>query len=262
MLTAPELDEVADQLLRARRSATTLEPPSSRYPSFTVADGYAVARRMQEARSAAGARVVGAKLGFTNEAVWELLGTDQPFWAPVYDDTVSSDRAVSLTGMVEPRIEPEIVVGLGRPLTAGAGRDEVLEAVAWVALGFELAQCRYPDWVLSAGDAVADGGLHGLLVVGDRVEHGGRAGDLADTVLELSCDGAPMARGRAADVLGGPVAGLEWLVRLPGIETVPSGSIVTTGSLTAPAPVHEGQVWRANATGPVALGTLQIVLGP
>jgi 2-keto-4-pentenoate hydratase len=33
---------------------------------------------------------VGWKLGFTNQALWAALGLDQPFWAPVYAETLAS----------------------------------------------------------------------------------------------------------------------------------------------------------------------------
>lgn len=262
MPDAAALDALADELLGARQSAAVVDPPSRRHPGFSLADGYAVAQRLEQRRVAGGARVVGAKLGFTSEALWSLLGVSEPFWAPLYDDTVTEARTVSLAGLVEPRLEPEIVVGLRQPLSPGATPDEVAQALGWAALGFELAQCRYPGWAFAAGDAVADGGLHGLLVVGDRVELDPAAAAALSTVeLELSCDGAVLAGGRATDVLGGPLEVMGWLLRLPGVAQLPAGTVVTTGSITAPAPVEPGQTWRAGARGPVGLGELEIVIG-
>jgi 2-oxo-3-hexenedioate decarboxylase len=138
----------------------------------------------------------------------------------------------------------------------------VARALQWAALGFELAQCRYPGWAFAAGDAVADGGLHGLLVVGDRVElDADRAASLAKLEVDICCDGEAIAAGRTADVLGGPLEAMDWLLRLPGVGPLPADTVVTTGSITTPMPVEPGQTWRVTARGPVELDPLEVAIG-
>jgi 2-keto-4-pentenoate hydratase len=89
---------------------------------------------------------IGLKLGFTNQAIWNQLGLNRPFWAPIYDRTVTDRSEVSLEGLVAPRIEPEIALGFSTDLQAGASSIEVSAAIVWAALGFEIVQCHYPGW--------------------------------------------------------------------------------------------------------------------
>ena len=142
---------------------------------------------------------------------------------------VTDKREVSLEGLVAPRIEPEIV------------------------------QCHYPDWDMSPPDAVADAGLHGVLVVGQHVELAAADGDLlAEVEVELRRENVVVARGSGADALGGPVEAVTWLLRLPGVEGLRAGAIVTTGTLTAELPIARGESWQLNTTGPVALSQLHV----
>jgi 2-keto-4-pentenoate hydratase len=228
---------------------------------FSLEDGYAVGRLLHEAAVASGWVPVGLKLGFTNPAIWGGLGLDSPFWAPIYETTVTDRREISLDGLVAPRIEPEIILGFAGDLQPGASAVEVSAAIGWAALGFEIVQCHYPGWEMAPPDAVADGGLHGVLVVGDhvrRVMPDRRA--LAEVAIELSRANVVVARGKGSDALGGPVEAVTWLLRLPGVEGLRAGAIVTTGTLTAAFPIAPGETWRLTSTGPVALGTLELVI--
>jgi 2-oxo-3-hexenedioate decarboxylase len=249
-----DLDDVASELSAARATGALVEPPSHRDPTFCLEDGYAVGRRL-----ALGRAQVGLKLGFTNTAVWQQLGLDSPFWAPMYDDTVTEAREVSLDGLVAPRIEPEIVLGFRRNLQPGSSRADICAAVGWAALGFEIVQCHFPSWNFAPADAIADAGLHGRLVVGDRVEVSPQsAADLPTVEVELRRQDDIVATGRGANALGGPVDAIEWLLRLPGVDGLRSGAIVTTGTLTAAFRIERGESWRLAAAGSVLLGNLGV----
>ncbi|MHB8670151.1 MAG: 2-keto-4-pentenoate hydratase [Acidimicrobiales bacterium] len=250
--------EVAEQLSVARRSRSLLDPPSRRLTSFTIEDGYAVGRLVQQQRLASGWSPVGFKLGFTNQAAWSQLGLTNPFWAPIYDHSVTDRRRVSLAELVAPRIEPEIVLGLRKALSGDAPVAEVSAAVGWAAFGFEIVQCHYPDWELTPPDAIADAGLHANLVVGEQVELGAvELGGLEDLQVELRRNGNVAARGSGSNALGGPIQAVAWLLRLPGIEELAAGAIVTTGTLTSPLPIASGETWSVEATVPGALGRLE-----
>ena len=200
------------------------------------------------------------KLGFTNRAAWTAFGLDSPFWSPIYVETVTDQTSLSLHPFVEPRIEPEIVIGLASELAHGAERDAVAAAIGWAAVGFEIVQCHYANWEMTPADAIADGGLHGLLVVGERhVLDAPRAAALANVEVELVRGEETVATGVGADALGGPVEAVTWLLRLPG-EAVPTGSIITTGTLTKAFPIAGGETWRVRTSGPGSLGDLGLLL--
>src|SRR5262245_56771340 len=116
------LELLAAELSAARDSRSHVASPSSRDTRFSIEDGYRVGALLRAEALARGRTQCGLKLGFTNQAVWTALGLDSPFWSPVYVETVTEARTVSLDGFVEPRIEPEIVIGLASELNHGADR--------------------------------------------------------------------------------------------------------------------------------------------
>jgi 2-keto-4-pentenoate hydratase len=67
-------------------------------------------------REARGERPIGRKIGFTNRTIWAEYGVYAPIWGYVYDRTVQEFTGdgleVSLDSLAEPRIEPEIMLGL------------------------------------------------------------------------------------------------------------------------------------------------------
>lgn len=256
-----DLDDVADELWRARVSGLVVEAPSTRLGQFSIADGYAVGRLMHGRRLASGDTQAGLKLGFTNERIWAGLGLDSPFWSPIYDTTVLDSTLVSLEGLVQPRIEPEIVLGFGSDVTSGASRAEIVAAVEWAALGFEIVHCHFAGWRMAPADAIADGGVHGVLVVGERVRVEGPSADrLSEATVRLSHEHELVERGSGAAALGGPIEAIAWLLRLPGSDSLRAGEIVTTGTLTKAMPIAPGETWRVVAEGPVQLGQLAVSL--
>lgn len=252
-------DALADELWRAHVSGLVVDAPSSRDADFSIAGGYSVGRRLHARRLASGDAQVGLKLGFTNERIWGGLGLDSPFWSPIYQSTVLDAAVVSLAGLVEPRIEPELVLGFGADLASGASSDEIAEAVAWAALGFEIVHCHFAGWRMAPADAIADGGLHGVLVVGERVSMDGSSADrLSDVAVRLSRHHEVVEQGTGAAALGGPTDAIGWLLRLPGVAGLRTGEIVTTGTLTSARPVAPGETWRVDAEGSIPLGQLEL----
>jgi 2-oxo-3-hexenedioate decarboxylase len=106
-----DLKPIADALIAAYDTATTLPPITASAPDFSVADGYAVLHDIETRRRAQGWTAVGRKIGFTNRTIWPRYGVYQPMWAHVWTHTVHFARggraALPLDGLVQPRIEPE-----------------------------------------------------------------------------------------------------------------------------------------------------------
>ena len=265
----------ADEMIRLADAASLSEPITSCETDFTVDDAYAVSREALARRERSGWRWVGRKIGFTNRTIWDQYGVYQPIFGYMYEQTVTyvndlpplppgegrgegSAAHVSLSGLVQPLIEPEIVFGLkaAPPLT-----DDplaLLGAIDWVGHGFEVVQCHFPDWKFGIADTIADGGLHGRYVVGPRfaVEPGSEA-ELADRLssfrITLFKDGALAAAGGGDLVLGSPLSALVHFVKvlasLPDHPRLQAGEIVTTGTLTTALPVAPGETWSTRFDG-------------
>ena len=74
---------------------------------------YAVQQGLVDARLAAGAKVVGRKIGATSEAVQRQLGVDQPDFGYLLDemdvsDETASSGGISMRRLVQPRVEAEV----------------------------------------------------------------------------------------------------------------------------------------------------------
>jgi 2-keto-4-pentenoate hydratase len=256
MLDTATLDALADELTAAFTSQRPLPPFSGRIAGFDTAAGYALLRRRHQQRLAAGARRVGCKIGFTNRGIWPLYGVYEPIWGAMYDQTVQhlpgGHGTLSLRGLFEPRIEPEIVLHLASAPQPGEGPAQLLQRVDRVAHGFEIVQSPFPGWKFGTGDAVAAGSLHGALALGPSVPTAQLAVDplaaLSSFTIRLSCDGDLRAQGVGANVLDGPLHALAHLVQVllsgPADERLQAGDWVSTGTLTDAWPVQPGQEWR------------------
>jgi 2-keto-4-pentenoate hydratase len=141
----------------------------------------------------------------------------------------------------------------------------LMSCIAWVALGFEIVQSNYPEWKFSAADTVAANGVHGALLIGLRHPFAPRAAEWQRTLsafeIDLKCGGRPVDRGRAANVLAGPLSALRHLVGLLATDPInpplAAGEIVSTDTLTKAMPVASGEVWTA-APSEIALDAIRL----
>jgi 2-oxo-3-hexenedioate decarboxylase len=250
-------------------SGRQVAPFSSRLPRFDLDDAYRVTAAVRQMRETRGEIPLGRKIGFTNRTIWDEYQIGAPMWGYIYNRTVRDladlGTTVSLAGLAEPRIEPEIIFGLAMAPEPGMDERALLGCIDWVAHGFELVQSIFPQWEFTLPDTVAAYGLHGMLLVGPRhtlVEHGGDwLGNLSTFGIDLTRDGTVIDQGRAANVLGGPLSALRHLVEVLASDPVnpplAAGEIVTTGTLTRAFPVAQGETWTTELSG-IALDGIAI----
>jgi len=255
---SPRLVAAADRLDAAFVAARQIPRLSEADPAFDVACAYEVLAELHARRMARGWKPCGRKIGFTNTTLWERYGVDRPMWSHVWDRTVvfaQDDRAdLPLEGLMEPRLEPEIVFGLAGALPPGDDPLDVLRAVAWIAPGFELVHSAFPGWKFGAADCAAAYGLHGRLAVGTRVpvtdaNRAALAAALPTFTVTLSRGHTMVEQGVGANVLGSPARALihlrDVLATQPWAAPLAAGEIVTTGTITDAQPVRAGETWHA-----------------
>ena len=239
---------------------------------WPVASGLEVPAAYQQAlavralRLARGEQPCGFKVGFTNRTIWARYGVYAPIWGTVWNTTLSfceDEGELSLAHTAQPRLEPECVFGFRDTPPARAGLDELLASVDWIAPGFEIVQSHMRDWKFTAGDTVADSGLHARLLVGHMipVAHFPREAEVFDRLLAqarvtlLQGEDA-VDTGTGANVLDGPLhALLHFVTELrdcPGAPDLQPGDVVTTGTWTDAWPVRPGETWRADFDAPLA----------
>jgi 2-oxo-3-hexenedioate decarboxylase len=253
---------LADEIAAAYAARTPIVAPTAREGGLDLATAYAVEAELSRRRVAGGRRVVGAKAGYANKAVWRALKLDTLAWASMYDDTVtpasSGTAALAVGRMIAPKLEPEIVVRLARAVPAGLDDPvEVLRHVEWLALGFEVIDAPYVDGRFQPADFVAAYGLHAALVVGEPYRPAPEslrtvADQLASFTVTLARGDALVAQGGGRNVLRSPALCLAELATArdrAGATPLGAGDLVSTGTLTESQPMAAGERWTARADG-------------
>lgn len=243
-------EALAQHLHDAMTSVTPVPPLVAEHPDLDVDDAYAVqqglVRRILEAD---GGRPVGYKLGLTSKPMQEMLGVDQPDYAPVLSTMVYADgHDIDLARYIAPKVEAEIALVLDEPLR-GPG---VTPMQAWRAIGgavaaIEMVDSRIADWKIGLVDTIADLASSGATVLGSRVVPlDGWEPRL--TGMVVSRNGTTVDTGAGAAALGDPVAAVAWLANTlaPYDVTLEAGWFVMTGALHRAFEVEAGDVVRAD----------------
>jgi 2-oxo-3-hexenedioate decarboxylase len=114
-----DIQGIAEKAFAVLGTGHQLAPFSLADPHFGLKEAYRITAAVRAARDAGGERPIGRKIGFTNRTIWDEYGVHAPIWGYVYDSTVRDlehePLEISLGGLAEPRIEPEIVFGLAAP---------------------------------------------------------------------------------------------------------------------------------------------------
>jgi 2-oxo-3-hexenedioate decarboxylase len=258
-MTPADIDAIAGRLIDAYDRAGTLPPISAGTPGFDVPGAYAVLAEIERRRRAQGWQSAARKIGFTNRTIWARYGVFQPMWAHAWTHTVHRAPAgvftLRLAGLVQPRIEPEVVFRLKAPVPITDDPLAILAAVEWIAPGFEIVQSHFPDWKFTAADCTAAFGLHGALVIGpqvalDATNRAVIAAALPTFTLKLRRGDALVDTGIGSNVLGSPALALVHLARVlasqPEAPPLAAGEVITTGTVTDAWPVKAGETWRSD----------------
>jgi 2-keto-4-pentenoate hydratase len=264
----PKIDGIAAEVIATLGSGRQIAPFSERASGLTIEEAYGVTALLARAFGERGETIVGRKIGFTNRTIWPEYGVYAPIWGFVTDRTLrelATAPTFPLSGLTEPRIEPEIVFGLAQSPAPDMDDVALTACIDWVAHGFEIVQSPFPGWKFAPADTIACNALHGALLVGLRHAFKPRAGEwlreLAAFEIELERNGELADRGHAANVLDSPFLALRHLVKVlaqdPVNPPLKAGEIVSTGTLTRALPVAPGETWRTHLNG-IALEGIEL----
>jgi 2-keto-4-pentenoate hydratase len=269
-----DFQALAQEMLASYTTGTIISvPPSARHEDFDLNSAYAAEAEFSRLRMQSGQRSVGLKVGYANKAMWRVLKLETLVWAHMYDDTVhyaAENRAeLQLPYDRSSKIEPEIVFKLKEPiLSAGLDAAAVLQNVEWVAVGFEIIDCPYPDWQFKPADFVAAYGLHLALVVGQPLPLESEllstlVNGLASFKVRISRNGQLVEEGSGKNSLRSPALCLAELagalLRRPDAVPLATGELVSTGTLTAGHPITRGETWQVEVDGlPLSSLTLHL----
>jgi 2-keto-4-pentenoate hydratase len=253
----PAQSRALEMLVTARATGQPCPPVRGLLPDGDVDAAYAVQSAWVAEQIAAGARVVGRKIGLTNPAVQAQFGVDRPDFGVLFESMACpSGTPIDGARMLQPKIEAEIAFVLAEDLAGPMiGPAEVAAATAYVVAALEIVDSRIAGWDIGIVDTIADNGSSGLFVLGDRRQRLGRL-DLAECAMTLrrgagGPDGEVVSTGTGASILGHPLAAVAWLaaaVRDHG-RPLRAGEVVLSGSLGPMVAVAPGDAFQADISG-------------
>jgi 2-keto-4-pentenoate hydratase len=231
----------AVRLAAARRGGCLLELPLNRLKDRPAAQAFQAA-----AVQALGGTHCGYKIGATSVEVQRRLGCREPFYGPILQQDVlpSGSPFAMMPGLLG--LECEFGFELGGVLPEPRHTLDLAAVKAAVSSCFaalEIVGRRVPDTVLlNEASSIADFGLDVAVIRGAAIPQWEQA-DLATLPVRAELDGAVVASGSGAAVLGNPLNALLWLARelARSGDRLEAGAIVLTGTCTGITPVASGQ---------------------
>jgi len=262
-VVSPAQSRALEMLVAARATGQPCPPVRGLLPDGDVDAAYAVQSAWVADQIAAGARVVGRKIGLTNPVVQAQFGVDRPDFGVLFESMACGPATqIDSARTLQPKIEAEIAFVLAEDLTGPMIEPaEVAAATAYVVAALEIVDSRIAGWDIGIVDTVADNGSSGLFVLGDRRQRLDGL-DLAECAMTLRRVGAGpdgagqsggevVSAGTGASILGHPLAAVAWLaaaVRDHG-RPLRAGEVVLSGSLGPMVAVAPGDAFHADITG-------------
>jgi 2-keto-4-pentenoate hydratase len=267
-----QVEALARELFAAYQTGQMVPVPPCAHPGVDFNFAYDVASLLKKWREEQGNRAVGRKVGFANRATWRALDLETLVWSHMYDDTVryakNNFAAVRIQKARALKVEPEIVFGLKHSIPPGADAATALAATDWLALGFEIIDCPFPDWKFTPIDFVASFGLHAGLVVGEKIQVTPESTpkllvELSQFKLRVSKNGEFVEEGSGKNSLNSPAACVAELAaaiaqRFPA-EPLGATELISSGTLTRGHRAGSGDAWTAEVGG-IALPALTLRL--
>jgi 2-oxo-hept-3-ene-1,7-dioate hydratase len=248
MLSPPDRTKAVEVLMTAERERKQAVQLSSTFPDITIEDAYAISTEVINRKIAAGARLIGHKVGLTSKAMQRSSQIDEPDFGYLLDDMMIPDGAkVPHASFCRPRVEIELAFVLGKQVKGpGVGLIDVLRATEYVVPAMEIVDARLQD-PRRIFDTVADNGAAAGIVIGGR--------PIGPMDVDLRWVGGIMyvnseieETGVAAGVLGHPALGVAWLANKLGSVGVAlePGHLVLAGSFTRVVFARKGDTLHAD----------------
>ena len=239
MLSESDRKKAADILMTAEKE---------RKPDIAIEDSYAISTEVANRKIAAGAKLIGHKVGLTSKAMQRSSQINEPDYGYLLDYMMVPDGAkLPFENYCRPRVEIELAFVLGRGLKGpGVGLPDVLRATEYVVPAIEIVDARLQD-PRKIFDTVADNGAAAGIAVGGR--------PVGPLDVDLRWVGGIMYKnseieetGVAAGVLGHPALGVARLANKLGSHgvTLEPGHLVLAGSFTRVVFAQKGDTLHAD----------------
>ncbi|MFM8352347.1 MAG: 2-keto-4-pentenoate hydratase, partial [Actinomycetales bacterium] len=198
-----DINALTTRLISAARDRKATTPLTDDAPDLTIDQAYAIQAAVVAARTSAGSRIIGAKLGLTSAAKQKQMNVSEPLYGWLTDDmAIDTGEALICDRFIQPRCEPEVAFLLaddleGPQVTAAT----VLAATALVFPAIDVLDSRFAGYSFRLPDVVADNSSCAAIVLGGQgIEP--RGFDLRLTGCVFEKNGQLVATAAGAAVLG------------------------------------------------------------
>lgn len=198
----------------------------------------------------AGAQLRGYKISVASERDQASINATEPVLGVFTDAQIlTSGAVIDLAAANAPLLEPEVAMRTTTELGAEATIEQIAASVE-VTAAIEVPTSRFSGWLPAEGPGVigvsgltAENAVAGCVVTGAQWIPGLSPEQMRGVSVRLRGPEGLQIDGAALNVIDGPYAAMQWLLRkldVLGRGPVPAGTIVSSGTLTPPSRVVAG----------------------
>jgi 2-oxo-3-hexenedioate decarboxylase len=234
--------KIAEKMHTARLAAKPLPQWSKENVIMSRNAAYQIQAQGIALRESSGEKRVGLKMGLTSEGKRKQMNLDSPLYGELTDKMqIQNGGEFSISGLIHPKIEPEVAFLISQPLSGVVTREQVLEACTGVAAALEILDSRYDQFkYFSMEDVIADNSSSSHFVVGPwRKDF--RELNLLNLELKMFVNGKLEQSGLSKEISNDPVQSVIQLCELLHSQgrSLPANSVVLAGAATAAVPLSD-----------------------
>lgn len=221
--------------------------PRAWFDRLGLDEAYQIQLGLIDRRIAAGERQIGWKVGLTAKPIQEQFGFHEPVFGCILE-SVPSGSTLRAAELIAPGFESELCLRMGTELAGEISMARARAAVAGVHPSLEIIETR-GDLSAQVAVAMADNAQQKTVVLGDAVPLGDMALDQVACAVRMN--GAVVAEGTGAAVLGNPLNSVIWLAgKLAQFgRRIRAGDIIMSGSFVRQFPLQAGDRVQVDYTG-------------
>ncbi len=243
VLSSEQVEALAVHLESAELEARAVAKVTDDHPQMDFADAYAVQWAIRARKEARGNRIVGLKMGLTSRAKMKQMGVETPVYGFLADYFECPEGSAIDTGaLIHPKVEAELAFVTKTELRGpGCHVGQVLAATDFVIPAVEIIDSRYENFRFDLVSVVADNASSSRFVTGSCMAPPADL-DMATLGVVLEKNGQVAEVGAGAAVLNHPANSVALLANLLAErgESIPAGSLILTGGITAAVAVAPG----------------------
>ena len=228
-----DLNEIAELAFQIWDTHSLPSATAVRMETLSLPEAYEVQSKVLDQRIAAGEKVAGYKVGCTSGAIRRQFGLTEPICGRLMEPYIYTDGIeLDWNAYVQCAVEPEFVLQIQQDVTHDvADERDLVDVIGWVAPGIEIHHFKFWFGDPTSQELILSNGIHAALVVGSSR----RAPEsIAFNTQRVGVfrEGLLAASGIGADIMGGPLKSLRWLIRhlAERGEHLRAGQLVIPGS--------------------------------